>query len=148
MTEKKTQVPRRVLRAFPQVTKVVESRKAVLITVRAEDCKNSTAGEPDACALAVAAKRQYKVQGAFIGLTVSYLIRGKTAIRFETPDTVQREVVSFDRNKDFAPGEYHLAGVRPSARRKAVRTQPQKPGSRSKGHRIVHKETVRVRNVR
>jgi len=49
-------------------------------------------------------------------MTSSYVIKGKKALRFATPASVQREIVSFDRHGDFAPGDYTLVPKAPSSR--------------------------------
>jgi hypothetical protein len=36
------------------------------------------------------------------------LIKGNTAYRYITPESVVREIISFDRHQDFAPGDYGL----------------------------------------
>ena len=77
----------------------------------------------------------------------SYVIKGKSAIRFATPERVQREIVSFDRHQDFAPGEYHLTPKSPSSRLgKSHRCEKRRPGGAGKTpKRKVHKSNVRVR---
>lgn len=137
-------ISRFVKRNFPDVEKVINARKGVKIIVRKRDCGvDAKRKDPTECALARAMKREYKADGVVIGLTASYVIRGKKALRFATPESVQRELVSFDRHHDFAPGVYRLAPVPPSTREKQNSGTPTS-GSRRK--RFVHK-TVRVRTI-
>ena len=134
-------VPRSVSRLFPNVEEVRNSATSVEISVTDNDCKTGRKKAPSECALAKAAKRQYKVDGAIIGMCYSYLIKGRQATRFKTPETVAREITSFDRHHDFAPGDYKLSKCSPSINngRKAKHS-----GSR-RVNRIVHTHTARVR---
>jgi hypothetical protein len=136
----KQTLPRSVKRLFPNVTEVVDSDVSADVLVTRKDCgKEARRKAPDECAMARALKRQYKADGAVIGISRSYLIRGDKAVRFLTP-------ASFDRHHDFAPGAYKLSAV-PSVQRLG------KPDNRRDRHhsgpkrqsRVVHQRTVRVR---
>lgn len=140
---KKNQInlPISVRRAFPQVEFAYDADKPVEISVDAKDCKAAEPLNPTECALAKAARRELKADGVIIGMSSSYLIKGNIAIRFDTPQSVQREIVSFDRHSDFAPGDYYLTPKSPSQR------LGHKPGTRSgsrKSKRKIHK-LARVR---
>lgn len=123
MTKKKrtrttsVSLPRSVRRLFPNVTHAVDAKQAVEVTVETQDCRGAKRLNPSECALARAARREFKdIDGAIIGMATSYIIRGQEAIRFATPESVRREIVSFDRHDDFAPGEYYLTPKSPTAR--------------------------------
>jgi hypothetical protein len=103
-----------VRKYHPGVTKVVDSKKDIDIEVTAADCKGSKRKSPGNCAMARAFKREY--DGAIISLSTAYLIKGDKAIRYAVPQSVQREIVSFDRAHDFSPGEYSLKKVQPGNR--------------------------------
>ncbi|HMH81381.1 MAG TPA: hypothetical protein VK531_00815 [Gemmatimonadales bacterium] len=140
-------LPRSIRRLFPQVTNVRDAGRGVHVAVTQKDSDGGKRMKASECALAIAAKREFEADGVIIGMSVSYLIKGDTAIRYRTPASVSRELVSFDRHHDFAPGTYALAAVAPSQRfgvqyeRRPGKDHP----SRSRINRIVHKETVRVR---
>lgn len=137
--------PRFLRRQFPQVREVFDSRKAVEIEVQAHDAVIGKEKQPTECALARAAKRQYQADGAIIGMNYSYIIKGARAVRFHTPVTVQREITSFDRHRDFAPGRYKLSPVSRSQSLGVERREPHSGGRTE--HRVVHKQTARVREV-
>jgi hypothetical protein len=59
--------------------------------------------------MAKALERDKDYDGAIISTSVAYLIKGDKATRFRTPEAVTREIISFDRHADFAPGRYSLA---------------------------------------
>lgn len=137
-------IPRSLHRLFPKLKTIENSDKSIVVSVSSKDCALGKKLESSECALAKAVKRQYKADGAVIAMHNSYIIRGTHAIRFHTSEAVKREIVSFDRHNDFAPGDYKLSPVSPSARR-GYRPDPRKRSG--KEHRIVHKKTVRVRET-
>lgn len=141
--------PRSITRLFPNVTKCVDAKKPVDIEVTPRDVSKSDAKSFTNCAMARAVCREWKADSAAIGLTYSYVVKGNTAVRFQTPDSVQREIVSFDRKADFAPGTYHLAAVPPSQRRKPSRSGAKKKSApHGPKRRVFHKETLNVREMR
>jgi hypothetical protein len=103
-----------VRKYHPNVTRVVDAKKQVNILVTPEDCKGSKKKSPDHCALAQAFTRKY--DGAIISLSTAYLIKGNKAIRYKVPQSISREIVSFDRHHDFAAGEYTLKAPSKTAR--------------------------------
>jgi hypothetical protein len=73
------------------------------------------------CAMAVACKRKLGLDGVLISVKTAYLVRGKVAQRYLLPESVSREVVSFDRGAGFAPGKYKLSKMPKSLRLGAAR---------------------------
>ena len=136
-------LPRSIRRMFPEVKECVDAAQPVEISVASQDCKSAKRLDPTNCALARAAKREVKADGAIIGMSTSYLIQGTKAIRFQTPQSVQREIVSFDRHDDFEPGEYYLTPKSP-ATRLGVDKHTRKKDRGGKYKRKYHKN-VRVR---
>lgn len=154
-------VPRTVTRLFPNVTKLKEASSPLDIEVTTRDVKSAKRLAGDQCAIANAVCRQEKADGAVIGLSYSYVIRGNTATKYMTSTTAGREITSFDRNHDFHAGEYRLSALPPSQKRAAARKRAKdrraagedmgdrRPGrDRKSKRRIVHKETVNVRSFR
>ncbi len=142
--------PRSLTRAFPQVKKVIHATEPVSVRVGKADCKEGRRLLTDDCALARAAKRQMKADGVAIRLSDSFVVKGDTAIRFKTPETVKRELVSFDRHQDFASGTYRLAAAPPNWSKPGRKHSPGggKVDNRDK-HRVVYgnHRTVRVRTT-
>lgn len=128
-----------IVRAYyPGVTMVADSRKSVTINVSKEDCTKANSKQPSACAIARACRRKY--DGAVISLSTAYLIRGSKAFRFKVPVSVSRELVSFDRNHNFAPGEYTLNAPSASLRLGPRRhSQPKDKGRYARLKRRNHK---------
>jgi len=143
-TRQAIRLPRSVRRLYPQVTTAYDADKPVEIAVNRKDCKDAERLNPSECALAHAAKRELKADGVIIGMSSSYVIKGTTAYRFATPDSVQREIVSFDRHQDFAPGEYYLTPKAPTNRFGTYTPRP-KPTSGPKTVKRIHHASARVR---
>ena len=95
-----------VQKYHPEVKQVVDAKLDAQVAVTKEDCRTSKSKKPEACAMAKAFQKTY--DGAVISMSVAYLVKGDTAYRYLVPQHVQRELVSFDRSKLFAPGVYKL----------------------------------------
>lgn len=132
---------------YPGVTKVKDAKKGINITVTKDDCFRGTKKAPNKCAMANAFQRKEGYDGAIISKAISYLIQGDQAIRYKTPESVAREIVSFDRGQDFDPGDYSLKA--PSEREKlGVSHGPspsQSPKSNSGGMKNRYHKTTGVR---
>jgi hypothetical protein len=142
-------LPRSVRRLYPQVTTAIDAQAPIAVSVRQKDCSDAEKLDPTNCALARAAKREYKADGVIIGMSSSYIIRGTVATRYQTPEHVQREIVSFDRHGDFAPGEYYLPPKAPTAHfgvqsARTTDTRSNRGGGDHKPKRR-HHESARVR---
>jgi len=117
----------RVRRYFPQVEEVEDGLKSIEVEVTAKDSKSAAVRNHEGCAMAVACKRLTKADGVIVSISTAYIIKGKTAIRYEVPMAVQKEIVSFDREAGFAEGKYHLIPKPPSAKLgESVPTGPHK----------------------
>lgn len=101
----------RLKKHFPNVTRVADASAALEVTVTKDDGSHGKKKQEDACAMANACVRQYGCEGALIRPRVAYLISGDLAIRFSVPNSVAREIVSFDRHHDFRPGDYQLSAI-------------------------------------
>lgn len=101
---------------FPGVREVVDSTRPAKIEVAARDATAKGVKNHAECALAVACKRKFKLDGVIISRGTAYLVKGRKARRFQLPPGTAREIVSFDRGAGFEPGTYLLSGVEPSRR--------------------------------
>lgn len=118
-----------VRKFFPDVQQVVDATRAISVDVTKRDSESATVRNHKGCAMAVACKRKQKADGVIISVGTAYVIKGKTAIRFKVPESVSREVVSFDRHGGFSPGEYNLRPPRSSEKLGSY------PATRSRGGR-------------
>lgn len=138
-------LPRSVKRLFPQVDHAVDADHSVEVSVNAKDCRDAEKLNPTECALARAARRELHAEGVIIGMTSSYIINGKTALRFATPASVQREIVSFDRHQDFSPGDYYLTPKAPTSKLGShPRPKHENHGANKNARRKLH-HSARVR---
>ena len=127
-----------VKKFFPNVSTVSDGKKTLRIEVTKKDSSSSTVKNHKACAMAVACKRKFELSGVVISRDRAYLITDDKAVRYALPESVSREVVSFDRNAGFAEGEYAL--VPPPKHVTASKAPRERYGER-KGHerRFAHR---------
>jgi hypothetical protein len=97
-----------VRKFFPKVTRVTDATKGLEIEVTKQDDKISRRNDHAGCAMAVACKRELKLDGVIISRSVAYLVKGDEAVRYYVPESASREIVSFDRGGGFEPGTYGL----------------------------------------
>lgn len=141
--------PRSITRLFPNVNKLQEAKRPVAVEVTAKDVSRGKLKKHRECAMANAVCREWGADHAVIGMTYSYVIKGNTAVKFKTPATVTREIVSFDRSKKFEPGAYHLGPVSPGLTQDAAKKRVTAPKKATTKHnakrRIFHKSSFGVR---
>lgn len=134
-----------VQRYFPKVKEVADATEKIEIEVTDRDSKSAAVRNHEACAMAVACKRKMKADGVIVSIGTAYVIKGDVAYRYRVPPSVQREIVSFDREAGFASGEYELVPTIPSKR--LGEPQPKGPGKvTGTPHRFVH-QTSGIRAV-
>lgn len=113
---------------------MVDATRPVRVDITPEDCVKGTKKAPNKCAMARAFEREY--DGAIISKSVAYLIRGTKATRYTTPQSVAREIVSFDRHQDFAPGRYSLRPpFQPKVLKPGERARKNKPRKEPSGYK-------------
>jgi hypothetical protein len=120
----------------------VEASKPLVIEILPSDIKISTRKNPAKCAFSTACRRSSKgVIAAYFFRTTAWLQYKSRLVRYVLPQSVQKEIVSFDRNKTMDPGIYQLSPASPANRLAAVRKRAQ-PGRKSS------KNAVRTKVVR
>ena len=140
----------RVRKYFPNVASVSDATDRIKIKVIKEDSLMGRKKQPTDCALARACVREGKADGAIIGIGYSYLIKGDHATRYQTSVSVGREITSFDRHQDFAPGkDYILSKVCPTAMLGRKRSRKRKhwvhKGSKAPVPEVHTHHTARIR---
>ncbi len=121
----------RIRKLFPNVTEVVDGSGDINIRVTKIDTQSRAVKNHTECALAHACRRSMHADGAMINVTTAYIVKGATATRYTLPQSVSREIVAFDREAAFEPGDYHLHTPPPSAKLGT----PQRSGSRDNFNR-------------
>jgi len=105
---------------FPNVLTVKDAKEPITVQVTKGDNNSAKVRDHKACAMAVACKRAEHADGVIVSVMTAYVIKGTTATRYHLPNSVSREVVSFDRHAGFAPGEYQMSPPSPTARMGAI----------------------------
>lgn len=118
-----------IRRYFPKVEVVKDAMKAAVVEVTADDNNNADVKNHLTCALAIACKRSFDADGVIIGLTTSWVIKGRIAYRYHNSGTTSREITSFDRHAGFDTGMYLLSPAAPGARLGTIRSNNPHRGS-------------------
>lgn len=129
---------RNVQKLFPNVNRVVDANRPVRIEVEPADLDTATVRSHQSCAMAVACKRKMALDGVIMARKTAYLIRGRKATRYQVPEAVSREIVSFDRGAGFEPGTYQLVPFSPGQRLGAERNTPRGPHATTTTVRFHH----------
>jgi len=135
-----------VRKYFPDVTAVRDARCSTKIEVTSKDNATAKRYAHKECAFAVACKRQEHLDGVIISVSTAYLIKAGIATRYRTPDTVGREVTSFDRGSGFAAGNYHLCA--PGAQQRLGHISGGHPKKRAKVSKNPQKRYHRTSGIR
>ena len=97
-----------VQKFFPEVDSVEDGKSDLEIEVTKRITQSAAVKNHKKCAMAVACEKQFDMDGAVVSVNIAYLVKGTKAFRYLVPESVSREVISFDRNGGFAPGSYTL----------------------------------------
>lgn len=123
----------RLKRRFPNVTRIMDAEYSARVTVTREDNAHSAVRNHLTCSFALASKRCLEADGAMVGLSTTWLIHGNTGVRYLNPQSVSREITSFDRNAGFDEGDYLLCAPPESSRLGAVRSRNPRRSGRNRG---------------
>jgi hypothetical protein len=136
-----------VKKFFPEVEHVSDARGSLRVEVTRKDSQSSTVKNHKGCAMAVACKRTFGVDGVVISRDRAYLIKGNKATRFALPESVSREVVSFDRGAGFAEGVYELVKP-PKVQTNTAKPQPRHGEATGYKVKFAHQTTgIRARAI-
>lgn len=100
---------------------IVDGLDPMLIAITQSDVLSALKANSKQCALSRAATRVAGVQAAYFFRTRGYLEYRDRMVRYSLPPSVQKEIVSFDRCKMFAPGVYQLTPLGNLREREASR---------------------------
>lgn len=102
---------------------LVDGNAPIEIVIEPCDVKGSKPHNQTQCAIARAVKRTFLVPECYVLRTTVWIDDGERLIRFALPPSLQKEIVSFDRNKDFRPGRYQLSRSKNPDRKKNAERQ-------------------------
>lgn len=93
---------------------IVDAKESLVLEVVPQDVTRAQAKNSRCCALVRACERQMpNVRAAFFLRSTAYLEFDDRIERFNLPMSVQKEIISFDRNRVMEPGVYQLTRPRP-----------------------------------
>lgn len=105
------QVTPRLFEGLP----VVDATEELLLHVTPADVKAANKKDPANCAAAKAGQRELK-RDVRVFLTRTYVKEKDHWVRYHTPESASREIISFDRGSSFMPGVYRATPFCESAR--------------------------------
>ncbi len=104
---------------------VVDAKHSIYLEVKPIDVKNANKKSPNSCAAAKAGQRELNTD-VRVFLTRTYVKQNNKWVRFMTPESASREIISFDRGASFEPGEYKFNPLPPTERLGAYRGKSNK----------------------
>jgi hypothetical protein len=121
---------------------IVNAKRRKLITITEKDVARSTRKAAGDCAAAKACCRLPGIQAARVHISTTYLFNGVHWMRYRTPMIVGREIVAFDRDGRFSPGEYYLSPIQPSHQARGERQGTAGKSGRASQHGKYKKNRV------
>lgn len=122
--------------------KVIDATEPVNLEITKLDIKNAKKSDPANCAAAVAGKRTLHKE-VRVFLTRTYVKEKSHWVRYVTPESVSREITSFDRGAAFEPGIYQMN--RPSKTAKLGAHRGYSTARTGAKRRALYHSTVNVR---
>jgi hypothetical protein len=123
---------------------LIDATKDLEICVSEKDVSNSKKNDPSNCAAANAAKRILKAE-VEVHISRVYVKNKNHWIRFLTPQSISREVTSFDRGASFEPGNYVIKA--PSTGQKLGYYKISRHTETNKGKKLIGKRHITA-NIR
>lgn len=122
---------------------LVDASGDMEICVTKQDVSMSKKNDPANCAAANAIKRTIKTE-AEVHISRVYVKHKNRWVRFMTPESVSREITSFDRSAIFEPGTYVLKAPTKS-NRLGAHTRNYDTGPHTTTKRPARHHTVNIR---
>lgn len=95
---------------------IEDANEPLKITLTKADIKNGVPMDQRACAFAKGICRQEYAANAWVGISQAFVEWTDVVLRYDVPQSVARELVSFDRSHLAEVGEFHLSPPYPSHR--------------------------------
>ncbi len=142
--------------------KVIDASAPLALEVTRSDIDNSKQKDPANCAFACAVKRHLGAKAAYFMRSTAYIEYDHAVVRYDMPESMQKEIVAFDRAKAMEPGIYQLSPTPPSgrfgsksrkkrtaaARRRRQATKRRATGKGGSPKPVSRRKNVRVPNIR
>lgn len=132
--------------------KVVDAKSRATIKITQRDVTEGDNKNPSGCAAAIAAKRLDDCISARVHIGRVYIEQKDRWVRYETPDSLRTEIISFDRGGIFDPGEYTLLPPIPAevrARNRHIHTgsETNRNNNNKKPRRMLHVAKIKRHEV-
>ncbi|HWY34245.1 MAG TPA: hypothetical protein VNX68_06330 [Nitrosopumilaceae archaeon] len=99
----KKQIKQKLFEGLP----VIDAEESITLHVTPIDVKFANKKDPKSCAAAKAGQRELK-RDVRVFISRTYVKEKDHWVRYKTPMSAQKEIVSFDRGASFEPGEYTI----------------------------------------
>ncbi len=111
----------------------VNATKSLVLSVKPDDVKKGAAKDSECCAFARAAMKQDSaITKVFFFKSVAWVETAMKLTRYNLPQSVQKEIVAFDRFRTMEPGVYALS---PPAKSAEPEAQAKRDARRDKRHK-------------
>lgn len=123
---------------------VVDATEPIIIGVTQGDIDKSVPKDSKVCGFARACERQLKdVRAAYFFKTKAWLEYDDKLVRYKLPQSVQKEIIAFDRSRSMEPGVYKLSPINRTETMKYKAAQAKKNKGRThKGKGKVDREKM------
>ncbi len=125
-----------------------DAKTNLLVTLNQSDITKAKMKDSKNCAFACAVKRQMpNVEKAYFFRSTAWLEMATKIVRYHLPQSVQKEIVSFDRSGMSEVGIYSLTAPRGSNTmdrqntRSKKRIGRHKPGKTGRSQKLIHRTT-------
>lgn len=95
---------------------IEDAPEPLVIRLKPIDIKRGKRLDQTSCAFAKGICRQEEAQAVWIGLSSAFVEWSDKILRYTVPESVSRELISFDRSQIAAAGEFKLRVPAPSDR--------------------------------
>lgn len=125
---------------------LVDAIKDLEICVTKHDISTARKNDPNHCAAANAITRELKVE-AEVHISRTYIKDNerKVWVRYLTPNSVGREITSFDRSSIFDSGNYNLKAPSPGQKLGYVRGNNHRETGKGNKHKLLRHVTANIR---
>jgi hypothetical protein len=129
---------------------MVDAKEPLQLEVTSRDITTAAQKNSKCCAFARACHRSKNVNAAYFFRSTAWLEFDDKLVRYTLPPSMQKEIVSFDRNRSMEPGLYQLSAPSKSSTLKAAMKRSKKrPGRHQPGEgKIKRKFVHRTTNAR
>jgi hypothetical protein len=122
----------------------VDARSPLVLGVTVADIRFAQQKNPECCALARAACREYRgVRYAYFFRSTAWLEYPDRLVRYVLPTEVQRAIATFDRTSTMEPGAYRLLRPVKSLAMGAIRKRSEaRPGRHQPGDGKIKRKVI------